>query len=894
MRPNGQASVPLAETHAGIGAHRGGLRVWLPVCLVLVAGMGFLRLVVYPDSIVPLTYALPLLVCLWNRDLRLLWGMAAAFVLLLGTKVLRLSAQGGLAVDSEFVFGVMQLGNILIPAGAIHLTIRLMSRLEATLQLLERTNAELEASNEELAAREEEITQQNEELQSQAEELEQQTEELNTQTEELQTLNEQLAARERTLGDLLETSAGGAGEAEMLEKLGETVERLLGPRACAAAVLEPKGTEMLVRPLLGMPPTEQRLKRARTLADLILSRDRAGFLADVSLRPDLDPPRLSRGLRARSIAAAPLRVDDAVGGALEVYSPEPGEWSEYELRVVQWLAEQCGRLWTTARLREELDEQRHLLRTVTDTSTIALFVTDEQGCCTYLNPAAERLTGYTLDDLRPAPLHEFLHTARPARGPTPIAGVPAERAAIGAPPVVTEDEFVRRDGSTFAAAVAVSPVVVDGRVVATVVEVQDATERRRHEEEREALLDSERAARAEAERAARAKDEFVATLSHELRTPLNAILGWAALLRKNGCADAAEVAKGMEVIERNARHQGQLISDLLDISRITAGKIRLDVQPVDLPLVVESALESVRPAAEAKGVRLDRVIETVDRTVMGDPARLQQVVWNLLSNAIKFTPRDGRVQVVVSRVASYVQITVSDTGEGIDPVQLPHLFERYRQADGSSTRRHGGLGLGLAIVKHLVELHGGSVHVKSDGPGHGAAFSVLLPVRAARPSEEAEGPHPRAHAAMVLDASAPTLDGLSILVVDDEEDARELIDRILRDRGANVRTAGSGDEALDALAAEHPDLLISDIGMPGMDGYTLIQSVRERWPESAQSLPAIALTAFARSEDRTRALLAGFQSHIAKPVEAAELVATVASLRFAIARDGTRTEPKRK
>jgi PAS domain S-box-containing protein len=845
----------------------------------MVIGMAVLRLYIYPNTIVPLTYALPLLVVLAHRDLRLHWAMALSFVAMVAVKFAFFLPAAALEDMNQWVFVGMQLANIILPAAVLHWTVRLSGRLEESMGTLERTNAELEASNEELAAREEEITQQNEELQSQAEELEQQTEELNTQAEELQGINEELAARERTMGDLLESSAGGAGEAETLATMGATLRRLIGPRAVGAAVLEPRGADMLVRPLLGMAPAPAegaRVRRDRAFAELVTVRDRAGALADVSLRPDLETPALEGGRAARSVAAAPVRVGDGIVGALEVYSDTPTEWNEHDLRLVQWMADQCGRVWTNARLREDLRAQQLLLRTISDSSSVALFMTDAAGVCVHLNPAGERLTGYTLPELRAGPLHEVLKAQGPDGAPPPI---PAPRPDEPAP--LQHGTLVRKGGTTVEVAVSSCPVTMPGEATGRLVEVIDVTEQRQYETEREGLLQSERAARSEAERANHAKDEFVATLSHELRTPLNAVLGWAALLRKNA-ANPAEIAKGIEVIERNARHQSQLISDLLDISRITAGKIRLDVQAVDVPLVVEGALEAVRPAAEAKGVRLDRVIETMDRVVMGDPGRLQQVVWNLLSNAIKFTPRDGRVQVVVSRVASYVQISVSDTGEGIDAELLPHLFERYRQADGSSSRRHGGLGLGLAIAKHLIELHGGSIHARSDGPGKGASFSILLPVRAAEPHDAADGPHPLTQAAIRLDASAPTLQGFCVLVVDDEEDARDLVGRILRDRGASVLTASSAQEALALLEHEHPNMLVSDIGMPGMDGYTLVRTIRERWPESARDMPAVALTAFARSEDRTRALLAGFQSHIAKPVEAAELVATVASLRYAI------------
>jgi signal transduction histidine kinase/ActR/RegA family two-component response regulator len=399
-------------------------------------------------------------------------------------------------------------------------------------------------------------------------------------------------------------------------------------------------------------------------------------------------------------------------------------------------------------------------------------------------------------------------------------------------------------------------------------------------QERGRLLESERDARAEAERASRMKDEFVATLSHELRTPLTPIIGWLAVLQRLGVEDP-RVREGLEVIERNARVQTQMIDDLLDMSRIVSGKINLDVQRVELAGVVESAIATVRPAAEARGIRLQPVLDS-SVVVWADPDRLQQVVWNLLSNAIKFTDKEGRVQVVLQRVNSHAEIVVSDSGIGIPSEFLPHVFDRFRQLDSSMARHHGGLGLGLSIVRQLVELHGGSVRAQSDGEGAGATFTVILPVLAAhadRPDETAVlREHPRANRRVRLDGDLPSLDRLRILVVDDISDARELLSLILEQAGAEVELAGSAAEALERLPQVRPDVLISDIGMPGADGYELIRRVRDLPAEAGARTPAIALTAFARTEDRTRALRAGYQLHIAKPVEPAELVTAVASL----------------
>jgi PAS domain S-box-containing protein len=396
-------------------------------------------------------------------------------------------------------------------------------------------------------------------------------------------------------------------------------------------------------------------------------------------------------------------------------------------------------------------------------------------------------------------------------------------------------------------------------------------------EERKLLLESERHARAAAERVSRMKDEFLATLSHELRTPLSAILGWANVLRMKGVEDP-DVRKALDTIERNARTQTQLIEDLLDMSRITSGKLRLDVQALQPVSLVEAAVESVRPAACAKGIRLERVLDPLAGPVMGDPARLQQVVWNLLNNAIKFTPKGGKVHVSLARVNSHIEICVADTGVGIEPEFLDHVFERFRQADASTTRQYGGLGLGLAIVKHLVELHGGTVQAHSEGEGRGSRFVVHLPLAAVHADDRERREHPRSAQGPALDFRAVDLSGVKVLVVDDEPDARELLARVLGDCRATVLAAASAVEALKIVSAERPHVLVSDIGMPEVDGYELLRRVRALGEEGGGRIPAIALTAFARSEDRTRALQRGFQVHVAKPVEPAELAATVASV----------------
>jgi PAS domain S-box-containing protein len=395
--------------------------------------------------------------------------------------------------------------------------------------------------------------------------------------------------------------------------------------------------------------------------------------------------------------------------------------------------------------------------------------------------------------------------------------------------------------------------------------------------EREQILESERTARSEAERLSHMKDEFLATLSHELRTPLNAIQGWATLLRQREVS-REDRERGLETIERNVRAQAQIVNDLLDMSRIISGKIHLEVQPLHLHEVVNNAIEAVRQSANAKDIRLQALLDSSIGLVRGDPNRLQQVLWNLLTNAVKFTPKGGRIQVILERVNSHVEIVVEDTGIGIRGDFLPYVFDRFRQADPTTTRRYGGLGLGLSIVRNLVELHGGSVRVKSAGENQGSTFIVSLPVSHVRSDDTARVQRVPVISDPLEAIELPRLDGVSVLIVDDEPDGRGLVARILEGRGARTVCASSAAEALALLQVEKLDILLSDIGMPDMDGYELMRRVRLIDGSRANPIPAIAVTAYARPEDRQRSLLAGYHMHLSKPIEARELVAGIASL----------------
>jgi signal transduction histidine kinase/ActR/RegA family two-component response regulator len=433
---------------------------------------------------------------------------------------------------------------------------------------------------------------------------------------------------------------------------------------------------------------------------------------------------------------------------------------------------------------------------------------------------------------------------------------------------VIDKRYIRKDGSE---------VWVSNNVAATrdssgkpenaIAIVLDITDRKLAEVERAALLAREQEARVEAEAANRIKDEFLAVLSHELRSPLNPILGWSRLLQTRKF-DAAKTTEALATIERNAKLQAELIEDLLDVSRILRGKLSLNVAPVALTSTIQAAMETVRLAAEAKSIQMYTTLESEVGQVLGDASRLQQVVWNLLSNAIKFTPQGGRVDIQLKRINSQAQIAIGDTGKGIPADFLPYVFDYFRQADATTTRKFGGLGLGLAIVRHLVELHGGTVQADSPGDGQGATFTVRLPLLLSQPQSHRDS-----------DRSEPSLDlnEVEILVVDDEADTREFVAFLLQQYGARVRAVSSAGEALTALTQSLPDVLLSDIGMPDVDGYMLMQQVRTLPPEQGGQIPAIALTAYAGEINYQQAIAAGFQSHVSKPVEPAELVTIITS-----------------
>jgi PAS domain S-box-containing protein len=502
------------------------------------------------------------------------------------------------------------------------------------------------------------------------------------------------------------------------------------------------------------------------------------------------------------------------------------------------------------------------LAAIVNSSEDAIVSKTLEGIITSWNPAAERMFGYLASEvvgksitiiIPEDRLHEETEVLR--------------RLRLGE--TIEHYETIRRrkDGTPLAISLTVSPIRdVNGTVIGASKIARDISGRRQEEEERARLLGREQAARAEAERASRLKDEFLATLSHELRTPLTAIVGWVRMLRQ-GALDERSWRHALAVVDRNTEALTRLVEDLLDISSITMGRLRLESLPVELAPVVQAAADAVRHAASAKAIRLEIAVDPAVGPVAGDAARLQQVVWNLLSNAVKFTPHGGRIDVALTRAGSDAELTVRDTGQGIKPEFLPRLFDRFSQQDATTTRTHGGLGMGLAIVRHLVELHGGVVRAESPGPGRGATFTVRLPQIPGRPAP-APGSPPAARGA---------LGGVSVLAVEDDADTRELIASILRHAGAQVAVAASVDEALGALAAASPDVVICDIAMPGRDGYALLHEARRR-PGTGAEIPFVALTAHAQDSERRRSLAEGFAVHVCKPVEPGELVDVVRAL----------------
>ena len=518
------------------------------------------------------------------------------------------------------------------------------------------------------------------------------------------------------------------------------------------------------------------------------------------------------------------------------------------------------------------------LEAIIESADDAIISKTLDGILTSWNRAAEHIFGYTADEAIGKSVRMLIPENLQDEEAIIISKIKA-----GEKVEHYKTKRVAKDGRLINVSLTVSPIKDgNGKIIGASKILRDITRQKQIEDERDLLLSREKEAREQAEGASRSKDEFLGLLSHELRTPLNSILGWTRILSSHHLDEAAS-EQALETIDRNAKLQARLIDDMLDVSRIISGKLRLDAQPVDLTSVINAAVETLRPAAEAKRVHMNVALDFGTGTVLGDPMRLQQVVWNLVSNAVKFVPREGSVRIALRRIDSQVEILVMDNGPGIEEDFLPFVFDRFRQGDSTPNKRYAGLGLGLSIVRHLVELYGGTVEARNGGEGEGAVFSVKLPIMALSRSIEQmmiaseRAASANSHAHLAFD-QPPDLSGIKILAVDDEADARMLLDALFKQCGAEIRTCSSVAETLEALQEYKPDVLVSDIGLPGEDGYSLMRKIREQEAGTGERLPAVALTAFARTEDRVQALSAGYNMHVPKPVEPAELALVIASL----------------
>ncbi len=672
---------------------------------------------------------------------------------------------------------------------------------------------------------------------------------------------------------------------EIVETMAGKIGAYLGVANCVFAEVDTVANTAFINPLWRVDERAVDFSGLYQLSDFVSDEFRQTLMADkpVVINDVAEDSRTAentekfRQLKIGSFINTPYVSGGILKFVLGVYRFEAYEWRADEIEL---LGELMTRIWTRidrARAEKSLRESEQHLAAMVNQTISGITETDLAGYFIFANDRFCEITGFSREELLGGlRMHDITHP-----DDLPQSAEPFQLLAEKGIPFTVEKRYLRKDGSIIWVKNSVSATKnADGKQQSVVAVMVDITENKRAEIEREKILESEQEARRQAEQANSLKDEFLATLSHELRTPLNAILGWSKMLQTKDLGEEV-TKKAIDTIERSARSQNQLIEDLLDVSRIITGKLRLDVQAIDLPNVITAAVDAARPAAEAKNIRLQILLDPQAVPISGDPDRIQQIVWNLLSNAVKFTPKNGRIQVRLERINSHIEIVVSDTGKGIEPEFLAHVFNRFSQSDGSMTRRHGGLGLGLAIVRQLVELHGGTVSVESDGIEKGTTFTVclpLLPVRREAANDEERRVHPKAAADGAGFDCPPELDDIRILLVEDEADSRDLVNLVLEECGAKVETAESAAEALTAVQREKFHIIISDIGMPDEDGFTLIGKIRKLNEEQNGKTPAIALTAYARAEDRVRALRSGFQMHIAKPVEPAELIAVVANL----------------
>lgn len=684
-------------------------------------------------------------------------------------------------------------------------------------------------------------------------------------------------ARFRFLSRMDEATRG----LQVPERVMETASRLLGEylgvSRCAYAEVEDDDDRFTIRHDYFVEGTKSTvgdyrldLFGSRAVAELRAGRTYA--VRDIAAEMDpIDGGATFASIGINAIVCCSLVKEGRLKAMMAVHQDVARDWTDDEVDLVESVADRSWAYIERARTNRELQEREARLRVIVESTPDCVKLLSSDGTLLEINPAGLRmLEAGNAQDVLGQSIYDVI--AEEHREAFREFNGRVCRGTSGS----LEFEIVGLRGTRLHMETQAVPLLDAKGRMAHLAITRDISARKRAEVERERLFSEAQRARDEAQAANRMKDEFLAILSHELRTPLNAILGWARIL-KSGPVDEEDLEEGIAAIERNSTAQAQIIEDLLDVSRIVSGNFKLEVQRVNIQEIIEAAVATVIPAAAAKEIRIHKLLDSLVGPVSGDPARIQQIVWNLAANAVKFTPKGGKVQVLLERVNSHIEISVVDTGIGIRPEFLSQVFDRFRQADSSTTRRHGGLGLGLAIVKQLVEIHGGTVRVKSPGEGQGSTFTVTLPITVIHPERlPEEKTRPKEREGAGDPCKEGTLSGVRVLVLDDESDARLLIRRVLKGCEAEVALASSAREGLELVDRFRPHVIVSDVGMPEMDGYDFIRRVRVKWPSSL--LPAAALTAFARSEDRRQALLAGFQTHVVKPVDPAELVAVVASL----------------
>lgn len=700
-----------------------------------------------------------------------------------------------------------------------------------------------------------------------------------TETKTIQLALQASEERFRFLSDLGERTRISLDPEEVMRVIVSMLGSHLGVNCCAYADVESDGNTFRVREDYTSDGFKsiKGLYRIDDFGHTIRSTLRAGrtlILRNVANELN-DEGR--DGLLRLSIHATicqPLIKAGQLVAMVAVHENAPRDWTQNDLQLLEVVIERAWATIERARVTRELMRSEANFRRLADAMPQMIFVAEPDGHVSYFNQQWYEYTG-----IEPGAVgyESWQRTHEPSRLPEIVEKW--NHAVQTGTPYEMEYRLRRADGEWRWHLGRALPVRDQtGAIVKWFGTNTDIHDKKLLEERIQELLESERSARLEAERQSRMKDEFLATLSHELRTPLNAIMGWTTLLQRSRSPEDLE--KGLEIIARNTRNQTQIIEDLLDLSRIVSGKVRLEVESVDIADILADAIETIRPGAEAKGIHLQSVIDSTVGHTHGDPNRLRQIFWNLLNNAVKFTPKEGRIQIALTRAESHVEIRISDTGIGISADFLPLIFNRFQQADASTTRRFSGLGIGLAIVKQLVELHGGTVTAASPGENQGATFVVSLPRGIIHPTE-----NPGDSSREALDSigdptplTAPSLRNVNVLLVEDSADSREMVRRLLEEHNASITVADSAQAALQLLDQQLPDVIISDIGMPEMDGYALLREIRKRPADRGGNIPAIALTAYARSQDRIAALHAGFQMHIAKPVNPSELLAMVASL----------------